>query len=99
VVIADAAAEGDFQFERQKFGTTENELRQLAMWLGEQGVRKVVMESMALYGRRVWQQLGGNVICIWRRPSPIELHEDASGISPDAERLLRRHVAGELLSS
>ena len=30
VVVADAAAEGEFQFERRKFGTTESELRRLA---------------------------------------------------------------------
>ena len=33
VVVVDAAAEGEFQFERRKFGTTESELRQLAQWL------------------------------------------------------------------
>jgi len=46
VVIADAAAEGDFQFERWKFGTTESELRQLAMW------RQMLLQSSRLYSRR-----------------------------------------------
>jgi hypothetical protein len=45
VVVADAAAEGEFQFERRKFGTTESELRQLAQWLAERNVREAVMES------------------------------------------------------
>src|SRR5215472_11723420 len=59
VVIADAAAVGEFQFERRKFGTTESELRQLAIWLAERGVPEAVMESTALYGRPVWQPLEG----------------------------------------
>jgi hypothetical protein len=49
LVVADAAAEGEFQFERRKFGTTESELRQLAQWLAERNVREAVMESTALY--------------------------------------------------
>jgi hypothetical protein len=44
VVITDAAREGEFRFERL-FGATESELRQLAMWLDEHGVREAVMES------------------------------------------------------
>ena len=59
VVVADAAAEGEFQFERRKFGTTESELRQLAQWLAERNVREAVMESTVLYWRPVWQQLEG----------------------------------------
>ena len=43
VVIADAAREGEFRFERRKFGATESELRQLATWLAEHGVREAVM--------------------------------------------------------
>jgi len=43
VVIADVALEGEFQFERRKFGATESELRQLAMWLAEHRVREAVI--------------------------------------------------------
>ena len=33
VVGADVEVDGDFDFERQKFGTTPTELRRLADWL------------------------------------------------------------------
>jgi transposase len=59
VVITDAAREGEFQFERRKFGATESELRQLAAWLAGHEVREAVMESTAQYWRLVWQQLEG----------------------------------------
>src|ERR1700756_5118837 len=59
VVIADAAREGEFQFERRKFGATESELRQLATWLADHGVREAVMESTAQYWKPVWHRLEG----------------------------------------
>ena len=46
VVVADAAAEGEFQFERRKFGTTESALRQLAQWLAERNVRHAGQASI-----------------------------------------------------
>jgi hypothetical protein len=59
VVIADAGREGEFQFQRRKFGTTAGELKELTTWLSEQGVREAVMESTAQYWKPVWQQLEG----------------------------------------
>ena len=50
VVVADAAAEGEFQFERCKFGTTESELCQLAQWLAERNVREAVIGMAAVGG-------------------------------------------------
>ena len=49
VVVADVEVDGDFQFERQKVGTTPIDLRRLADWLVEQEVDEVVMESTAQY--------------------------------------------------
>jgi len=79
VVITDVAAEGEFQFERRKFGTTESGLRQLAMWLAEQGVREAVMESTALYWRPVWQQFGG-AMCMVSAAGPVQ----SSAARPEA---------------
>jgi len=99
VVVSDAAREGEFQFERRKFGTTDGELRTLHGWLAGVGVREVVMESTAQYWRPVWQQLEGSF--------SLHLAQAYSNRAPrgrkrdfaDAERLLRRHVAGELIES
>jgi hypothetical protein len=61
VVVIDAAREGEFEFERRKFGTTARELGLLAAWLGQQEVREVVMESTAQYWKPVWRELGGTI--------------------------------------
>ena len=45
VGVADVEVAGDFDFERQKFGTTPTDLRRLADWLVEHEIEKVVMES------------------------------------------------------
>jgi transposase len=57
VVVADVAGEGEYQFERRKFGATPDQLRLLAQWLVEQEVEEVVMESTAQYWRPVWEAL------------------------------------------
>jgi transposase len=49
VAVADVEVDGDFQFDRQKVGTTPIDLRRLADWLDEHEVDEVVMESTAQY--------------------------------------------------
>src|SRR5262245_14020048 len=57
IAVADVEVDGDFQFERQKVGTTPIDLRRLADWLVEHEVDEVVMESTAQYWRPVWEAL------------------------------------------
>src|SRR5580704_9162213 len=57
VVVADVAGEGEYQFERRKFGSTAGELHLLAQWLVQQEVEEVVMESTAQYWKPVWGAL------------------------------------------
>ena len=57
VAVADVEIDGDFQFERQKVGTTPIDLRRLADGLVEHEVDEVVMESTAQYWRPVWEAL------------------------------------------
>jgi hypothetical protein len=82
VVITDAAREGEFQFERRKFGATESELRQLAAWLAEHEVREAVMESTAQYWRLVWQQLEGQCAMYLAQAYSNRAPRAISGISP-----------------
>ena len=108
VVIADIAADGEFQFERRKVGTSPSELCQLADWLAAEQVEEVVMESTAQYWRPVWAALERQ----WR-PKRLQegtgsgqLHlaqaqsnRGAAGRKkdfPDAERLVKRLAAQEL---
>ena len=99
VVITDAAREGEFQFERRKFGATESELRQLVAWLTEHEVREAVMESTAQYWKPVWQQLEGQCELYLAQAYSNRAPRGRKRDFADAERLLRRHLAGELILS
>jgi len=57
VVVANVEVEGEYQFERQKVGTSPADLRALADWLVEREVEEVVMESTAQYWRPVQEAL------------------------------------------
>jgi transposase len=100
VVTADASlAEGDIEFQCRRFGTTASELQHLRAWLSEQGVCEVVMESTAQYWKPVWQALEGRFTLrlaqAWSNRAPKARKSDFK----DAQRLVRRHMAGELTLS
>ena len=99
VVVADAGREGEFQFDRRQFGITESELRQLSIWLDGEGVREAVMESTAQYWKPVWQQLEGQCQLYLAQAHSNRAPRGRKRDFADAERLLRRHVAGELILS
>lgn len=114
VVIADVAIEGEYHFDRQQFGANPDELRRLADWLVEQKVQEIVMESTAQYWRPVWHTLERywQAKCRgWEGAGPMSgsllLAHAQSNRGPcgrkkdfvDAERLVRRLVAQELVLS
>jgi transposase len=114
VVIADVAVEGEYEFERRQVGTSLGELRKLAEWLVEQEVEEVVMESTAQYWRPVWSALEETWMQQRRnraeaRPmsgtlnlAQAQSNRGAAGRKkdfPDAERLVKRYAAGELILS
>lgn len=114
VVVADVAVDGEYQFERRTVGTAPEQLRQLATWFAAAGVDEVVMESTAQYWRPVWDLLERHWAPA-RRGQPgapptagmLHLAQAQSNRGPlgrkkdfpDAERLVRRLVAGELILS
>lgn len=114
VVVADVERDGEWVFERRRFGSNPAELRALAGWLEVQQVQEVVMESTAQYWRPVW----GTLEQLWTpvarqragaRPQAGTLHlaqaQSNRGRAgrkrdfPDAERLVKRFVANELILS
>ena len=114
VVVADVAGEGEYRFERRKFGTTAGELHLLAQWLGQQEVEEVVMESTAQYWKPVW----GALEQYWKparqkregagkMSGRLHLCQAKSNHGPrgrkndfaDAERMIKRLVAQELILS
>ena len=99
VVVSDVSEPGEHHFEKHTFGTGSAQLCELAEWLAAQDVREVIMESTAQYWRPVWQQLEG--VC---QLHPAQAHSNRAPKGrkrdfADAERLVRRLVAGELVLS
>jgi transposase len=114
IVVTDIAGEGQYQFERRKFGATPGELHVLAQWLDRQEVEEVVMESTAQYWKPVW----GTLERYWkparqkRESAPqmagtLHLCQAKSNHGPrgrkndfaDGERMIKRLVAHELVLS
>jgi transposase len=114
VVVSDVEVADEYQFERRQFGSNPAQLRALAEWLLEQQVQEVVMESTAQYWKPVWgaleqywkpdcQKSAG------ARPRSGSLHLAQAQSNrarrgrkrdfPDAERLVKRFVANELVLS
>ncbi len=114
VVLCDVEVADEYQFARRIFGASPEQLRALAAWLLDEEVEEVVMESTAQYWRPVWETLERywKPICEQRddrRPGSATLHL-ALALSnrgrrgrkrdfADAERLVKRLVAGELTLS
>jgi transposase len=97
--VANAAELGEYRFEHRKFSTGDAGLEALADWLLAEGVLEAVMESTAQYWKPVWRTL--------EQKCKLHLAQAQSNRAPkgrksdfaDAERLVRRFVAGELILS
>jgi transposase len=85
--------------QSRRFGTTTCEVQHLVAWLQEQGVEEVVMESTAQYWKPIWLGLEGHfrlsLAQAWSNRAPRGKKTDFK----DAQRLVRRHLAGELTLS
>lgn len=85
--------------EKRRFGTTTAELEHLQIWLRQQEVDEVVMESTAQYWKPVWFTLEDHFALhlaqAWSNRAPRGKKNDFK----DAERLARRQLAGELTLS
>ena len=98
VVVVDTHSP-DSKPERRRFLTMPSELHQLSSWLRDRGVEEAVMESTAQYWRSVWLELEPHV--------RLHLAQAFSNRAPrgrkhdfkDAERLVRRLIAQELILS
>ena len=114
VVVSDVEVDGEFQFERRMFGSNPEQLRSLAAWLIEQEVEEVVMESTAQYWKPVWEALerywkpirekreGARRMSGTLHLAQAQSNRGPQGRKrdfPDAERLVKRLVARELILS
>jgi transposase len=114
VVVCDVAVECEYTFEHRMFSSNPEQLRSLANWLSEQEAEEVVMESTAQYWKPVWEALERHwkPVCekregAKRKSGTLHLAQAQSNRGrqgrkrdfPDAERLVKRLVAGELTLS
>jgi transposase len=114
VVLCDVEVEDEYAFESRKFSSSPEQLRSLATWLLEQQAEEVVMESTAQYWKPVWEALERywKPLCekregARRKSGTLHLAQALSNRGrqgrkrdfPDAERLVKRLVAGELTLS
>jgi len=98
VVVIDATTPGE-KPERRRFATMPSDLHRLLIWLREQGVEEAVMESTAQYWRSVWLGLEPylrlHLAQVFSNRAPRGRKHDFE----DAERLVRRLIANELIFS
>lgn len=113
-VVSDVEVEGEYEFERRRYGSNPEHLLLLVEWLIERQVEEVVMESTAQYWVPVWGALERywKPICQKREgtgPTSGVLHLAQAQSNrgrrgrkkdfPDAERLVKRLAANELILS
>jgi transposase len=77
----------------------DSELRALGAWLAEREVREVVMESTAQYWMPVWRALEAQCELHLAHTQSNRAPQGRKRDFADAERLVRRYVAGELILS
>jgi transposase len=114
VVVSDVEVDGEYDFARRIVDSYPAGLRSLAEWLVEQQVEEVVMESTAQYWKPVWGMLERywKPICQTRESAlatsgTLHLAQAQSNRGRrgrkkdfrDAERLVKRLVANELVLS
>jgi transposase len=99
MVAMTEAGEVDPAFECRRFGTTASELNHLSAWLQGRGVAEVVMESTAQYWKPVWLALEPHFRLNLAQAQSNRAPKGRKTDFKDAQRLVRRLVAGELILS
>lgn len=85
--------------ERRRFATMPSEMRRLSVWLREQEVEEAVMESTAQYWRSVWLELEPHMRLHLAHAFSNRAPRGRKHDFKDAERLVRRLIAQELILS
>src|SRR2546425_7486648 len=98
VVVIDASTPQEKPW-RRRFTTMPSELHRLLIWLREQGVEEAVMESTAQYWRSVWLELEPHMRLHLAQAFSNRAPRGRKHDCKDAERLVRRLIANELILS
>src|ERR1700758_3166634 len=98
VVVSDATTPEE-KPERRRFATMPSDLHRLLIWLREQGVEEAVMGSTAQYWRSVWLELEPHMRLHLAQAFSNRAPRGGKHDFKDAERLVRRLLADELILS
>ena len=98
VVVIDATTPEE-KPERRRCISLASDLRRLSSWLREQGVEEAVMESTAQYWRSVWLELEPHMLLHLAHAFSNRAPRGRKPDFRDAERLVRRLIADELILS
>lgn len=98
-VVVRHEQDGQVQYEKRKFGTTQCEIEHLAAWLPRQQVGEVVMESTAQYWRPVWYGLEAHFKLHLCHPLKVRAPRGRKRDYRDAQRLADRWHSGDLEES
>ena len=98
VVLGDVS-QPHWKLQRQRFGATTPELKRLAEWLAQCDTQEAVMESTAQYWKPLWMALEPHLKLHLAQAQSNRAPRGRKNDYRDAERLLRRFVADELILS
>lgn len=99
VVMSAEGAQAQAVVQRRRFGSIASHLQQLRLWLLEQGVVSAVMESTAQYWKPVWMELEQHMHLELAQAFSNRGRRGRKRDFQDAERLVRRYLADELVLS
>lgn len=98
-VVVRSELAGQVEYEQRRFGTTRCEIGHLAAWLQQRQVSEVAMESTAQYWRPVWYGLEAQVRLHLSHPLATLAPRGRKRDFRDAQRLVDRLWAGDLVES
>jgi transposase len=98
-VVVGRAGQAEEQWVRRKFGTTTQELQNLAAWLQQQQVLEVVMESTAQYWKPVWIALEPHFRLHLAQARSNKAPKGRKSDFRDAVRIVKRLLADDLTLS
>jgi hypothetical protein len=99
MVVVIETASPEEKPERRRFTTLPSDLSRLSSWLRAQDVQEAVMESTAQYWRTVWLELEPHMLLHLAHAFSNRAPRGRKHDFKDAERLVRRLFADELILS
>jgi len=98
-VVVRSQQQDQVHYEKRTFGTNRQQLMELTIWLLDEKVSEVAMESTAQYWRPVWAELEPHFKLRLTHPLETRAPRGRKRDFRDAQRLVDRLWAGDLATS